>query len=104
MKIIVLETFTSILQDFVEKEPAINALGKLIKDHAYQGIYETTHDLLPALTYIGAYNLAKQAKSIESIIFAKEQASTPEFKQQLNNFHQAMLALVEKIRRQLSQS
>jgi CheY-like chemotaxis protein len=98
------ETFNSMLQDFVEKEPTINALGTLIEDKAYQGIYEITHDLLPALTYIGAYNLAKQAKSIESIIFTKKQANTQDFTQQLEQFHQAMFALVVKIKNQLALS
>ena len=97
------ETFTSMLKDFVAKEPSINTLGTLIENNDYQGIYEITHDVLPALTYIGAFNLAKLAKSIELIIYSNKVTNTQNFAQQLNHFHQAMIELVIKINRQLAE-
>ena len=97
------ETFTSMLKDFVAKEPSINTLGTLIENHDYQGIYEITHDVLPALTYIGAFNLAKLAKSIELIIYSNKATNTQNFAEQLNHFHQAMIELVIKINRQLAE-
>ncbi|WP_340676997.1 response regulator [Paraglaciecola sp.] len=98
------ETFTSILKDFVEKGSTLNRLGTFIENSAYQDIYEMTHDLLPALTYIGAYNLATLAKSIESIIYNKKQAHTQDFTQQLKHFHQAIDRLVIKIKNQLAEN
>ena len=97
------ETFTSMLKDFVMKEPAINTLGTLIDNNDYQGIYEITHDVLPALTYIGAFNLAKLAKSIELIIYDKKQTNSQDFAEQLKHFHQAMVGLVIKINQQLAE-
>ncbi|WP_235594723.1 tetratricopeptide repeat-containing hybrid sensor histidine kinase/response regulator [Paraglaciecola hydrolytica] len=98
------ETFTSMLKDFVVKEPTINTLGTLIENKDYQGIYGITHDVLPALTYIGAFNIAKLAKSIELIIYNKKQTNTQDFTEQLNQFHQAMVGLVIKINKQLAES
>ena len=98
------ETFSSMLKDFVEKEAALSKLGTFIDNSAYQDIYEITHDLLPALTYIGAYNLATLAKSIESIIYNKKQAHTQDFTQQLKHFHQAIDRLVIKIKNQLAEN
>jgi HPt (histidine-containing phosphotransfer) domain-containing protein len=88
------ETFASILQDFVDKEPVINTLASLIENRAYQDINKIIHDALPALTYIGAYNLAMLAKSLEVTIFNKKQENNPNFNQQLSLFNQAMVALV----------
>jgi CheY-like chemotaxis protein/HPt (histidine-containing phosphotransfer) domain-containing protein len=98
------ETFVSMLKDFVEKESTLKTLGTLIENSAYQDIYKITHDLLPTLTYIGADNLAKLAKSIESTIYNKTQQNTQEFAEQLTRFNQAMLELVVKIKNQLVDS
>ncbi len=98
------DTFVSLLMDFIEKKPTINTLGTLIAKNAYQDIYKITHDLLPALTYIGADNLAKLAKSIESTIYNEKQESTPKFATQLMRFNQAMLEIVIKIEKQLLDS
>jgi CheY-like chemotaxis protein len=98
------ETFASILQDFVDKEPVINTLASLIENRAYQDINKIIHDALPALTYIGAYNLAMLAKSLEVTIFNKKQENNPNFNQQLSLFNQAMVALVVIIKNQLADS
>ncbi|MFT5925049.1 MAG: two-component system sensor histidine kinase/response regulator, partial [Paraglaciecola sp.] len=98
------ETFTSILQDFVDKGPVINTLATLIENRAYQDINKIIHDALPALTYIGAYNLAMLAKSLEVIIFNKKQENNQSFNEQLNLFNHAMVALVLIIKKQLAYS
>jgi two-component system sensor histidine kinase/response regulator len=98
------ETFTSILQDFVDKGHVINTLATLIENRAYQDINKIIHDALPALTYIGAYNLAMLAKSLEVIIFNKKQENNQSFNEQLNLFNHAMVALVLIIKKQLAYS
>ena len=98
------DTFISMLEDFVEKEPVINTLSTLIETRDYQGIYKIIHDALPALTYIGAYNLAQLAKSIEATIFSKKQEKNQSFPEQLTRFNQAMLELVKKVKKQLADS
>lgn len=98
------ETFDSMLVDFVDKEPTINTLSTLIKNNSYEDIYKITHDVLPALTYIGAYNLAKLARSIESTLYNKKQQNTEDFTEQLKRFDQALLKLIVRIRNQLAQS
>jgi two-component system sensor histidine kinase/response regulator len=98
------ETFTSILQDFVDKGPVINTLATLIENRAYQDINKIIHDAVPALTYIGAYNLAMLAKSLEATIFNKKQENNQSFNEQLNFFNQAMVALVLIIKKQLAYS
>ena len=96
------ETFTSILQDFVDKGPVINTIATLIENHAYQDINKIIHDALPALAYIGAYNLAMLAKSLEATILNKKQENNQSFNEQLNLFNQAMVALVLIIKKQLA--
>lgn len=98
------ETFVSMLKDFVEKEPTLKTLNTLIENGAYQDIYKITHDLLPTLTYIGADNLAKLTRSIESTIYNKTQQNNQEFAEQLTRFNQAMLELVAKVKNQLAGS
>jgi two-component system sensor histidine kinase/response regulator len=98
------ETFTSILQDFVDKGPVINTLATLIENRAYQDINKIIHDALPALTYIGAYNLAMLAKSLEATIFNKKQENNQSFNEQLKLFNQAMVSLVLLIKKQLAYS
>jgi CheY-like chemotaxis protein len=98
------ETFTNILQDFVDKGPIINTIATLIENHAYQDINKIIHDALPALTYIGAYNLAMLAKSLEATIFNKKQENNQSFNEQLNLFNQAMVTLVLIIKKQLAYS
>ena len=92
------ESFTSILEDFVEKESVINTLDTLIKNNAYQDINKFIHDAIPALTYIGAYNLAKLAKSIESTIFNQKQENNQSFNEQLSLFNKAMVALIKELK------
>ena len=92
------ETFISLLEDFVKKELIINTLDTLIKNRAYQDINEIIHDAIPALTYIGAYNLMKLAKSIESTIFHKEQENNQRFNEQLILFNKAMIALIKELK------
>jgi two-component system sensor histidine kinase/response regulator len=98
------ETFTSILQDFVDKGPVINTIATLIENRGYQDINKIIHDALPALTYIGAYNLAMLAKSLEATIFNKKQENNQSFNEQLNLFNRAMVALVLIIKKQLAYS
>jgi signal transduction histidine kinase/DNA-binding response OmpR family regulator len=98
------ETFTNILQDFVDKGPVIDTLATLIENHAYQDINKIIHDALPALTYIGAYNLAMLAKSLEVTIFNKKPENNQSFNEQLNLFNHAMVALVLIIKKQLAYS
>jgi HPt (histidine-containing phosphotransfer) domain-containing protein len=93
------DSFSSLLQDFVDKEPVNNAPGTLIENNDLQGLYEITHDVLPALSYIGADNLAKLAKSIESSLYNKKQANIQGFFAQLQCFEQAMSQLVLKIKK-----
>ena len=92
------ETFTNLLEDFVEKETVIKTLETLIKNRAYQDIYKIIHDVIPALTYIGAYNLAKLAKSIELTIFHKKQENDQSFNKQLMLFNKAMVALIKELK------
>ncbi|MDU0353911.1 response regulator [Paraglaciecola aquimarina] len=96
------ETYASLLKDFVEKESAIKNLTTLIEHSNYQNIYKLTHDTLPALTYIGAYNLAKLAKSVETVIYNNKQENNLDFIEQLTLFDRAMLELIEKIKQQLA--
>ena len=95
------KTFNSLLQDFVDKGPVINTIATLIENSAYQDINKIIHDALPALSYIGAYNLAILAKSLEATIFNKKQENNQSFHEQLTLFNQAMVALVLTIKKQL---
>ncbi|XOV80391.1 MAG: response regulator [Aestuariibacter sp.] len=97
------EYFHSMLGDFVAMKPTIYTLGRLIEHHKYDAIYKVIHDSVSTLTYIGAYNLAKMARAIETILDRKEQATTEGFTEQLNLYNQAMVALVEKVAKQLAQ-
>jgi len=92
------ETFTSLLEDFMEKETVIKSLETLIKNRAYQDINKIIHDTIPALTYIGAYDLAKLAKSIESTILHKKQENDQSFNKQLILFNKAMVALIKELK------
>ena len=47
---------------------------------------------------LGAYNLMKLAKSIESTIFHKEQENNQRFNEQLILFNKAMIALIKELK------
>ncbi|MGJ8679356.1 response regulator [Paraglaciecola sp.] len=94
------ESFASILDDFLEKEPVINTLSTFIEEHDYPGIYKVIHDMHPALAYIGAYNLAKLAKTLEGALFNKTQENDPTLNAQLTLFNQAMIALINELKSQ----
>lgn len=98
------EYFQSMLADFVTMKSSIETLASLIESKDYQRIYKVSHDAVSSLTYIGAYELAKLAKSVESVLNAQEQESTEGFEQQLILFNQALLQLVTKIERELAES
>lgn len=94
--------FRSMLGDFVAMKPTILGLSQLIEEKDYGAIYKVSHDAVSTLTYIGAYELAKFARTIETILDRQEQDQTDDFEAQLNLYNQAMVTLIEKVEAQLS--
>jgi signal transduction histidine kinase/DNA-binding response OmpR family regulator len=96
------EYFNSLLEDFVEKESSIAELDGLIENHSYDAVYKIVHDILPTLTYLGAFELAKFATNIESQLYSKTQLDDPHFHQQLQVLNLALRELVKRVKKQIS--
>ncbi|MGS2721690.1 response regulator [Paraglaciecola aestuariivivens] len=98
------QEFQALLHDFLDKENIIHTLENLIKTNDLDAVHKIIHDALPALNYIGAYNLAKLAKNIEDKLYTDKDSGSRELHQQLSLFNQAMLKLFTVVKQQLDKN
>lgn len=91
------DCFQSMLVDFADMKPTIDSLESCIQEKDYQAIYKIAHDAVSTLTYIGAFELAKLAKSLEITLDRNEQDKTSGFKEQLTLFNEALVKLLDQV-------
>ncbi|WP_334022287.1 tetratricopeptide repeat-containing hybrid sensor histidine kinase/response regulator [Alteromonas sp. S015] len=89
--------YNELLNDFIALEDEQNALRKAIENQDYPSIARIAHIFTTALRYIGAFALAELAGSIELTVKHNEHKIANGFSTQLEELHNALLELREKI-------